>query len=235
MMKNWLLAELLSPRARHADDAALERHVGELGLQVRIFRAAGAVAVLAVAGLRHEAGDHAVERHVVVEVLARELLEALGVLGREVVAQLDDDAAVLGVDEEGVLRIERRPASWLRDGGSGTDQGGEDGEASGSWKLPVQRPVFAGEFRFQPGRDRRRHEGDTSPPMDGDLPHQCGGDRADRRAGRQEHRLHVGRHRAVHARPSPSRSRNRWRLRRPRISERRALAPRGGRPRDRQR
>src|SRR5262245_57428016 len=40
--------------ARHADDAALERHVGKLGRQVGIFGAAGAVAALTVAGLRHE-------------------------------------------------------------------------------------------------------------------------------------------------------------------------------------
>lgn len=31
----------------HADDAALERHAGELGLQVRVFRAASTVEVLA--------------------------------------------------------------------------------------------------------------------------------------------------------------------------------------------
>src|SRR5215813_7598078 len=61
--------------ARHADDAALERHVGELGRQVRIFGAAGAVEVLPVAGLRHEAGDHAMERHAVVEFLARQRLD----------------------------------------------------------------------------------------------------------------------------------------------------------------
>ena len=85
MMKNCEFAlSTLSPRARHADDAALERHVGEFLLQVRIFRTAGAVEVLAVAGLRHEAVHHAVERHVVVIALARELLDALGVLGREV-------------------------------------------------------------------------------------------------------------------------------------------------------
>jgi hypothetical protein len=33
-----------------------------------------AVAVLSVAGLRHEAVDHAMERHVVVKMIARELL-----------------------------------------------------------------------------------------------------------------------------------------------------------------
>ena len=91
---------------RHADDAALERHVGEFLLQVRIFRTAGAVEILAVAGLRHEAVDHAVERHVVVIALARQLLDPLGMLGREVGAQLDDDAALGGVDDDRVRLVE---------------------------------------------------------------------------------------------------------------------------------
>ncbi len=55
--------------ARRTDDAALERHVGEFRRHVRIFGAAGAVAVLAVAGLRHEAFDDAMERHVVIEAI----------------------------------------------------------------------------------------------------------------------------------------------------------------------
>ena len=44
--------------------------------------------ILAVAGLRHESLDHAMERHVVVIALARELLDALGMLGREIVRAL---------------------------------------------------------------------------------------------------------------------------------------------------
>src|SRR5262245_3832295 len=67
-------------RARHADNAALERDIGELGWQVGIFRSAGAVAALAVAGLRHETGDDAMERHVVVVLLPRQRLDALGML-----------------------------------------------------------------------------------------------------------------------------------------------------------
>src|ERR1700686_2641455 len=65
--------------ARHADDAALERPLGELGLEVGMLRAAGAVAVLAVAGLRHEAVDDTMKRHVVVKTVARQPFEALGV------------------------------------------------------------------------------------------------------------------------------------------------------------
>ena len=90
-MKNWLLAEHGIAGTGHADDAALVRHAGKFLLEVRIFRAAGAVTVLAVAGLRHEAVDDAVERHVVVKVLAREQLQPLGVMRRNVVAQLDDE------------------------------------------------------------------------------------------------------------------------------------------------
>src|SRR4051812_21296385 len=70
--------------AGHADDAALERDVGKFLLQVRILRAAGAVEILAVSGLRHEAVHYPVERHVVVVAFARELLDALGMLGRQI-------------------------------------------------------------------------------------------------------------------------------------------------------
>src|SRR5438445_7439971 len=73
---------IVACRARHPDDAALERHVGEFGRQVRIFRTAGAVEILAVAGLRHESLDHAMERHVVVVTLTPQQLYALGMLGR---------------------------------------------------------------------------------------------------------------------------------------------------------
>src|SRR5260221_648628 len=66
--------------AGHADDTALEGHLGEFRLQVGIFRVAGAVAVLAIAGLRHEAWDHPVERHIVIELVAGERLEAGGTL-----------------------------------------------------------------------------------------------------------------------------------------------------------
>src|SRR5208282_3991689 len=93
----------------HADDAAFIRHVGKFGVEVRIFRAAGAVAVLPIAGLRHETIDDAVERHVVIEAVARELRHALGVMRRNVVAKLDDDPA-LG-------RIENQRALWIETGG----------------------------------------------------------------------------------------------------------------------
>ena len=128
-MKNCEFAESGDAGARHADGAALERHVGEFGLEVRVFRSAGAVEILAVAGLRHEAVDHAVERHVVVIAVARELLDALGMQGREVGPQLDDDAALGGVDDDRILLVEAG-GKRLGDRGRGTDQRGDEGENS---------------------------------------------------------------------------------------------------------
>ena len=57
-----------------------------------------------------------------------------------------------------------------------------------------------GEFGLEAGGDRRRHEGGDVAAHGRDLAHQCGGDRADRDRGRQEHRLHLRRHGLVHAR-----------------------------------
>jgi hypothetical protein len=52
--------------------------------QVRIFRAASAVAVLAVASLCHESSDDTVEWHIVVKMLARELLQSFSVKRRDI-------------------------------------------------------------------------------------------------------------------------------------------------------
>jgi hypothetical protein len=46
-----------------------------------------------------------VERHIVIKLVAGELLEARGMLRGDVVAQLHDDAALRGVDDKRVLRI----------------------------------------------------------------------------------------------------------------------------------
>ena len=114
---------------RHADNAALEVNVGEFLLQVRILGSAGAIEILAVAGLRHEAVHHPMERHVVVKTFTRELLDAFGMLRREIVAQLDDDAAFGGVDDDriGLVEIGRQR---LRDRGGRTYQRGENGKNS---------------------------------------------------------------------------------------------------------
>ena len=130
MMKNCELAELaLSPLRAMPTMPRLNGTLENSCLQVRIFRSAGAVEILAVAGLRHEAVHHAMERHVVVKAFARELLDALGVLGREIGAQLDDDAALGGVDDDRILLVEIG-GQRLRDGGSRAEQRGEDGENS---------------------------------------------------------------------------------------------------------
>jgi hypothetical protein len=62
--------------------------------------------ILAVTGLRHESVNHAMKRHIVVKMIARELLEPLRMSGRNVIAQLDDDASLRGVKDERVLRVE---------------------------------------------------------------------------------------------------------------------------------
>ena len=69
------------------------------------------------------------ERHVVVKAFARELLDALGVLGRDVGAQLDDDAALGGVDHDRIGLVETG-RQRLRDRGSRADQRGDNGENS---------------------------------------------------------------------------------------------------------
>ncbi len=107
-MKNCELAEFGSWRARHADRAACERNLGEFGRKVRQIGTAGAghlglevlchVAVLDVAGLGHEAVDHAVEGDIVVGALLRQFLDARDVLRRNIGHELDDDRAVLELD-----------------------------------------------------------------------------------------------------------------------------------------
>ena len=114
-MKNWLLAEFGFWAAGHRADAAHMRLGVELGLQVRIARAAGAGAVRA-ADLRHEAVDDAMEDDAVIEALAGEQLDALDMAGSEIGTQLDDDAALGGFHDEGVLGIERHQLCLSLDG-----------------------------------------------------------------------------------------------------------------------
>ena len=45
------------------------------------------------------------ERHIVVKMIARELLHALRMTGRDIIAQFDDDPSLRGVEDERVLRI----------------------------------------------------------------------------------------------------------------------------------
>src|SRR5476651_1960720 len=89
--------------AGHRRHAAAVQFLAEFGGQT-IAHAAHAVAV-GVAGLRHEAVDHAMEYDAVVLAFARKLLDLRDMLGREVGAHLDDDAAVLEVDVERVFLV----------------------------------------------------------------------------------------------------------------------------------
>src|SRR6202022_4486747 len=89
--------------AGHRDSAAHMRLLREFGLE-RVAHAARAGAG-GIAGLRHEAFDHAMERDAVVLALARQLLDLLDVVGREIGKHLDDHTAVLEVDIEGVFLV----------------------------------------------------------------------------------------------------------------------------------
>jgi hypothetical protein len=86
-MKNWL------PFVSGPDASTLERRL---------------LAVLPVATLRDEAGDHPVKDHVVVEALVGKVDEVLCGLGRVVGIQLDLDVTEVcgdrGTGHEGLLR-----------------------------------------------------------------------------------------------------------------------------------
>ena len=94
-MKNWLLAEFGIVGPRHRCGAADVRLLREFLRQIGLVGAAGAIAAAAVAALRHEAGDHAVERDAVVKAFVRQFGDALDMLRRQVVAQRDDDIAAV--------------------------------------------------------------------------------------------------------------------------------------------
>src|SRR4051794_36081739 len=71
------------------------------------------------------------EWHVVVVALSRQELDALCVLRREVVPQLDDDTALGGVDHDGVGLVETcRQCRRLGDSGSSAKQRGKQAEDS---------------------------------------------------------------------------------------------------------
>ena len=78
--------------------------LGEFGGNVRQIGLAHA-SPGRIAGLRHEAVDHAVEDDAVVELALHKRLDLLDVLGREIGAQLDDDLAVLCVEVDDIGRI----------------------------------------------------------------------------------------------------------------------------------
>ena len=135
MMKNCELRRIRIERARHADHAALERHVGKFRLQVGIFRTAGAVAVLAVAGLRHEAGDDAMERHVVVEPSRARCLIRSACCGARSVRSLMMTRPCVVSSRMRVLRIEPGRQLDLRQRGRGADKRERRRRECGSCRL----------------------------------------------------------------------------------------------------
>src|SRR6185437_13460056 len=86
-------------RPRHGTGAANMRLRVELGLEVWIFRAAGAGAVRA-SGLRHETFDHPMENDTVVEFFADELLDVRDVAWCQIRPHLDDDGSLRGFERE---------------------------------------------------------------------------------------------------------------------------------------
>ncbi|MCY1177694.1 hypothetical protein D9M73_180110 [compost metagenome] len=94
--------------ARRRHGTAHMRQPVELGGHVGQRRSTRAVA-LRVAGLRHEAFDHAVEQQPIIEMLARQRLDPLDHFRRGVGTQPDDDAtAGRQVEIQQILGVRRR-------------------------------------------------------------------------------------------------------------------------------
>src|SRR5690606_31163052 len=127
-------------RPCRTDDSALERHIGEFGRQIRIFRAAGAIAPR-IARLRHEAVDDAMEFQAVVEAFPHELLHPLDMLRRDFRQERYRDLAGLELEDERVLWISR----LLRLGEAGSRR---EGERQNECKNSDQR---LNSFLFGPG------------------------------------------------------------------------------------
>ncbi len=113
-MKNCELAESGILRARHADRAALERLAENSALMFGQIGMAHAGAGR-IAGLRHEAVDDAMEDDAVVEAALGQGLDLRDMLWRKIGPQLDRDAAVLGVEIDGVLEVLRGLRRTLRE------------------------------------------------------------------------------------------------------------------------
>jgi len=88
----------------HAEDAALERRVAELGLDVGKVRTAHAGSGR-IARLGHETVDHAMEDDAVIKTVPGQLLDALHMRRRQVGPQLDGHTPILGVQIKRVFRI----------------------------------------------------------------------------------------------------------------------------------
>src|ERR1700694_2479481 len=92
-------------------------------------RAAGTIEILSIAGLSHETSHYTMERHVIVKAFASEQLDLLSVFRREIGPQLNDDAALGGVDDDRILLVEIG-RKRLRDRGSHANERSENGKNS---------------------------------------------------------------------------------------------------------
>src|SRR5262249_937882 len=89
----------------HRADTAHMRLLREFLLQIRLRRTAGAVKILAVAALSHEARDNAVERHAVIIALVGQLADALHMLRSQIGPELDHDIARVELKRQGMKGI----------------------------------------------------------------------------------------------------------------------------------
>ena len=106
------------------------------------------------------------ERHVVVILLTRQQLDALDVLGGDVVAQLDDDAPVFGIDQKRVLWIGAGRQLYLRESRRHTDQKGQSCKQADHGISRAQRPDVPANFAFSRTATGGGTNGETSPPME---------------------------------------------------------------------
>ena len=65
-----------------------------------------------IAGLRHEAGDDAMEDDAVIKPALHQRLDLRDMLWRPVGTQPDDHLAVLRRQNDGIVRVRRRPGGW---------------------------------------------------------------------------------------------------------------------------
>src|SRR5262249_51289116 len=130
-----------------------------------LARAAGSVAAR-IAGLRHEAVDHAMEFKPVVEAGACQLLHPRDGIGREIRAKFDHDAARGHIEIKGVFKIgsERGGSEAKDEDGRKREEtnhsGHDDPEADNDWAtlaeaLPWEKP---GEPRNRTGQHRAKSE-----------------------------------------------------------------------------
>ena len=145
------------------------------------------------------------KRDVVVETVLHQIVEAVGALRRPGARHLDHEHALGGVEPRLVGRrrlLAQAPRDWPAPiapkagaANSASVKASEIAiEPAGDHCAPRcrRRAQSAREFLLQARDNRCRHEGRNVAAHAGDLPHQSGGDRADRRRGRQEYRLHSG-------------------------------------------